>query len=77
MPNEALMVQLLDWVGDEPRSYTETIEAWRTSCPRLTIFEDAFSEGLLERVAGASMRDARVRVTAAGRALRSPDALRS
>jgi hypothetical protein len=69
MPNEALVVQLLQWVGDQPRGYTETMEAWRTSCPRLTIWEDALTEGLIERLPGSSLKDAQVRVTATGRRL--------
>lgn len=67
MPNDALTSQLLDWIGGTPRNYAETMEAWRTSCPRLTIFEDALSEGLIERVNGLAMKDALVRVTASGR----------
>ena len=50
MSNDALTTQLLGWRGNKPRNYSETMEAWRTSCPRLTNFEDALSEGLLERV---------------------------
>ena len=65
--DDALTVQLLEWVGSRPRSYAETIDAWRTSCPRLTIWEDAMSEGLLERISGAAMRDAQVRLTSAGK----------
>jgi hypothetical protein len=68
MSNDALTTQLLEWIGNEPRNYTETMEAWRTSCPRLTIFEDALSEGLLERVPGDSMKNAQLGVTEAGRA---------
>ena len=66
MPVEALTRQLLDWIGTEPRSYIETMDAWRTSCPRLTIWEDALSAGLIERVPGSTIGDATVRVTAAG-----------
>jgi len=68
MPNDALTRQLLDWIGQEPCNYIEALEAWRTSCPRLTIWEDAMSVGLIQRVPGSSMRDAMVRVTKAGRA---------
>jgi hypothetical protein len=68
MSNHALTTQLLEWIGNKPRNYSETMEAWRTSCPRLTIFEDAVSEGLLERVPGDSMKNAQVRLTEAGRA---------
>jgi len=43
----ALTSQLLEWVAERPRTYAETIEVWRTSCPRLTIWEDAVDEGLV------------------------------
>jgi hypothetical protein len=36
-----IMIQFLSWVADRPRSYAETMEAWRTSCPRLSVWEDA------------------------------------
>jgi hypothetical protein len=35
------MIQFLSWVADRPRSYAQTMEAWRTSCPRLSVWEDA------------------------------------
>src|SRR5438034_861756 len=46
----AATLELLDWVASRPRSYPETIEAWRTSCPRLTIWEDALQDGLVQVV---------------------------
>jgi hypothetical protein len=66
MTNDALTLQMLDWIGKEPRPYAETMDAWRTSCPRLTIFEDAMSAGLIERVSAGQLSDARLRVTEAG-----------
>jgi hypothetical protein len=45
----ALTLQLLDWLAAHPRGYREVMDAWRTSCPRLAIWEDAWSEGLLAR----------------------------
>src|SRR5207248_8806967 len=36
---------LLDWIASTPRTYRETMEAWRTSCPRLSIWEDAVGDG--------------------------------
>ena len=53
--------QLLAWVAEQPRSYAETIEVWRTSCPRLAIWEDALAEGLVRADRGS------VLLTAAGR----------
>ena len=69
MTNEALTKQLLEWIGSEPRSYAETLDAWRTSCPRLTIWEDATIDGLIERVPGMAREEATVRVTEKGKAL--------
>jgi len=40
-------VQLLAWVAERSRSYAETIEAWKTSCPRLAVWEDALTDGLV------------------------------
>jgi hypothetical protein len=66
MPTKTLTLQLLAWVADRPRTYAETMEAWRTTCPRLTIWEDAVSDGLLLVERSGAMRDARVLVTDAG-----------
>jgi hypothetical protein len=38
---------LLHWLARTPRTYVETMEAWRSSCPRLTIWEDALADGLV------------------------------
>ena len=45
-------LQLLDWVAARPRTYDEAIEAWRTSCPRLSVWEDALHDGLVACRAG-------------------------
>ena len=68
MPNDALTLQVLEWVVKEPRSYVEVMEAWRTSCPRLTSWEYTLSDGLIERVGAARTKDAQVRITEAGSA---------
>ena len=39
--------ELLTWVATRPRTYRETIEAWRTHCPRLSIWDDAVIEALV------------------------------
>jgi D-3-phosphoglycerate dehydrogenase len=48
-PVEALILDLLEWLGPAPRPYAEVMEAWRTSCPRLPVWEDANERGLVER----------------------------
>ena len=44
---EALILDLLEWIGPDPRPYAEVLEAWRTSCPRLPVWEDANDRGLV------------------------------
>jgi len=63
---EPLIGDLVEWVSKEPRSYGEVMDVWRTSCPRLTVWEDAVDRGYLvrERVAGGSIA---VKVTPEGR----------
>jgi hypothetical protein len=63
---ESLVFDLVEWVAKEPRTYAEMLDAWRTSCPRLTIWEDAIERKLVMRkpVAG---RGTMVVVTEAGR----------
>ena len=46
---DALILDLLEWIGDGPRPYRETMDAWRTSCPRLPVWEDATDLGFIER----------------------------
>ena len=46
---EALVLDLLEWIGREPRPYSEVIEVWRTSCPRLPVWEEVNSRGFVER----------------------------
>jgi hypothetical protein len=62
---EALVIDLLEWIGPTPRPYAEVLEAWRTSCPRLPVWEDATERGFIARhhVPG---RGALVSVSAAG-----------
>ena len=64
---DALILDLLEFVANGERSYAEVMEAWRTSCPRLPVWEDANDSGLIAResVNGRSM----VRITTSGLAL--------
>lgn len=45
---ENLILDLVEWVGRKERTYQETMDAWRTSCPRLDVWEEATERGLLE-----------------------------
>jgi hypothetical protein len=48
-PVEALILDLLEWLGPTPRPYVEVMDAWRTSCPRLPVWEEANERRFLER----------------------------
>jgi hypothetical protein len=50
---EDLILDLLEWVGPSPRPYFEVMDAWRTSCPRLPVWEEANERGFLIRVQGS------------------------
>ncbi len=63
--SDPLVLDLVEWIAREPRLYSEVIESWRTSCPRLTIWEDAVDRGFVTReaIAGTGVR---VSITAGG-----------
>jgi hypothetical protein len=61
MENEALILDLVEWIATGPRDYADVMSAWRTSCPRLTIWEDAVDGGYIRRVGSL------VEVTESGR----------
>lgn len=48
-PVEALILDLLEWLGPKQRPCAEVMDAWRTSCPRLPVWEEANERGLVER----------------------------
>jgi hypothetical protein len=58
--------ELLAWVAARPRSYDDAIEAWKTSCPQLSVWDDAVSDGLV-RIARGHRGSATVTLTELGR----------
>ena len=44
-----LILDFLEWIAARPRPYSEVMEVWRTSCPRLTVWEDAIDRGFILR----------------------------
>jgi hypothetical protein len=61
---DPLVLDLVEWIGREPRLYADVIETWRTSCPRLTIWEDAVDRGYVARQPAAD--GVRVAITDSG-----------
>jgi hypothetical protein len=66
---DPLVLGLVAFVAAGPRPYDEVIDAWRTSCPRLTVWEDAIDRGLITRRRGEEGRGLVVQATSAGLAL--------
>jgi D-3-phosphoglycerate dehydrogenase len=64
---ESLILDLLEWIGPGPRPYTEVLDAWRTSCPRLPVWEEANERGFIDRHRETGRGEV-VAVSAAGRA---------
>jgi hypothetical protein len=62
---DTLILDMLEWIGPNPRPYAEVLEAWGTSCPRLPVWENANNRGFIarQRVPG---RGALVSVSAVG-----------
>ena len=46
---DSLILDLLEWIGPNARPYAEVMEAWRTSCPRLPVWEEATERGFIVR----------------------------
>ena len=61
-----LLRELLDWIDARPRTYDDVVEAWRSSCPRHPVLDDAFTDGLIAVSGGL------VALTPGGRARLAP-----
>jgi len=46
---DTLVLDFVEWIATRPRRYSDVMEGWKTSCPRLTIWEDAIDQGLVQR----------------------------
>ena len=52
--HETLTLQMLQWISQGKHSYAEVLAVWKSSCPRLLIWEDACAEGLIAAAPGMS-----------------------
>ena len=54
---DPLVLDFVEWIARAPRVYSEVVATWKTSCPRLTIWEDAAGQGYVARetIAGFGM----------------------
>ena len=46
-PVDDLVLDLIEWMGAAPRPYDEVLQVWRTSCPRLPVWEEANERGFI------------------------------
>jgi hypothetical protein len=68
-PVSPLMLEFLTWVSSRHRGYDEATEAWHTTCPRHTVWEDAFIDGLVQIENGSAQDQCKVTLTPRGRAI--------
>ncbi len=62
-------LELLAWVAAGPRTYAEAMEAWRSTCPRLSVWDDAINDGLVMVEPGSTLAQSAVALTPLGAAL--------
>ena len=48
-PLEPLILDLLESLHREPQPRADVMDAWRTSCPRLPVWEEALSRGFIDQ----------------------------
>jgi hypothetical protein len=63
----SLILDFLDWLDEAPRPYSDVMDAWRTSCPRLPVWEDSLERGFVVRTRHDGSEPL-VQLTAKGRA---------
>ncbi len=59
---DSLILDLLEWIGPAGRPYDEVMDAWRTSCPRLPVWEEANRRGLIRTLPTSGQPQRGVRV---------------
>jgi hypothetical protein len=64
-----LMLEFLAWLSSRRRTYAETMNAWQTTCPRHTVWEDAIMDELIQLNRSDTLRDPEVTLTPRGKAL--------
>lgn len=63
------MREFLSWISSRPRTYEEAMDAWRSTCPRHSVWEDALIDGLIQIEARSVMNVSEVTLTPKGRAI--------
>lgn len=69
----ASLLEFLEWISRSRRTYSEAMDAWKTHCPRLSIWEDALAAGLVEIRRSGAGSGSTVALTEAGKAVLRSD----
>lgn len=69
LSHDLLMLEFLSWISSRRRTYTEAMNAWQSSCPRHTIWEDAMIDGYIEIQRDEKIRDPEITLTPIGLAM--------
>ena len=69
LSRDLLMLEFLSWISSRRRTYAEAMNAWQSTCPRHTIWEDAMIDGYIEIKRQERISDPEVTLTMRGRAL--------
>jgi hypothetical protein len=72
-PVSPLTLEFLTWVAARRRTYAEAMDAWRSTCPRHTVWEDALIDGLIRVEGGGPLGQPEVTLTPRGRAFLGGD----
>jgi hypothetical protein len=68
-PVSLLLREFLTWVADRRRTYADAMDAWRSNCPRHTVWEDALGDGLVQVENKVPLAEAAVTLTPRGEAI--------
>ena len=68
-PVPLLMREFLVWVSSRRRTYAEAMEAWRSTCPRHAVWEDALAGGFIQIESGGRLHQSEVTLTPRGKAI--------
>jgi hypothetical protein len=68
-PVTLLTLEFLTWIASRPRTYAEAMEAWASTCPRNSVWDDALIDGLILVESADTMNQSKVILTPLGRAV--------
>jgi hypothetical protein len=69
---DGLTRQFLEWIAAQPRTYSDVMDAWRSTCPRISIWENALHDGLIRVERVSDSQTSNVTLTPRGRSLLPP-----